>query len=141
MGLMDDIFEKAKDVTNAATKKTDSIVKISKLKIDSVQLSNAIKNDYERLGSIVYEQFKSDEQGTEAIMALIEVIDNRYKELNECTHKLEELQNIIVCGKCSTRNKNNSLYCTKCGARIAPVTEVPQNDEDDENDTGFEIIE
>lgn len=140
MSMFDEIFEKAKDVTSAATKKTDTMVKISKLKLSGVQINNSIKSEYERLGAVVYEQIKSGEEDKEQVSAIVDVIDTYYGELSDITHKIEDLQNILVCPQCSLRNKTGATYCSNCGAKLAQEVESEVVDDDD-SDTGFDSIE
>lgn len=139
MSVLDDIFEKAKDVTSAATKKTDAIVKISKIKLNCVQINNAIKTEFEHLGASLYDQMKSNEEDMNELMAIVEVIDGHYQELNELNHKLEELQNILVCPACGAKNKPGSAYCSRCGTKLAE--EEPDVMDEEDGDTGFDPVQ
>lgn len=121
MGMLEDILLKAKDVTNAATKKTDELVKVSKLKLTCVQINNDIKAAYEHLGSLVYHSMKADEENPSAIIKAVTEVDDLYDKLDEATAKLEELQKILTCPKCGTKNKLDSIYCSKCGTRLVVV--------------------
>lgn len=128
MGVWDDLFATAKSVTNSAAKKTDELVKISKLKMTSAQINGDIKTAYERLGRTVYDGIKADTDNPSAIARAVGEVDDLYRQLESVTAKLEELQDIRRCPKCDEKNKDDAVFCAKCGARLIAAEEPPDED-------------
>ena len=65
MGVWEEIWDKTKDVANAAGKKTGEIVEISKYKIQVAQINGDIRSQYEKLGNAVYNMVKADYENPE----------------------------------------------------------------------------
>lgn len=120
MGVFDDFYGTAKDMTDAIGKKTGELVEISKLKLKASQLSNEIQTNYEKLGRSMYTMTKSGYENNELIDSIIQDIDVKISRLKRVEKKISELKNIIKCNCCGTSNGNDSMYCNKCGSRLTP---------------------
>lgn len=149
MSFLDDLFSKAKDVSKAAGKKTDNLVKISKLKMQCATINNNIKSTYEKLGNIVYDMIKSDSENQTVLLGVVQEIDDLYKQLERTTKKLEKLRKIYSCPRCDEKNKATAVYCAKCGKKLVVTDSYEENevyadvdiDEDDDDDIGFPSVE
>ena len=53
MSFLDDILDKGKTVVSSASKKTDTAVRFSKLKVKESQLNADIKAKNEKLGAVI----------------------------------------------------------------------------------------
>lgn len=149
MSFLDDVFSKAKDVTKAAGKKTDNLVKISKLKMQCATINNNIRSTYEKLGNTVYDMIKSDSENQTVLLGVVSEIDDLYKQLERTTKKLEKLRKIYSCPRCDEKNKATAVYCAKCGKRLVVTDSYEDNDiyvdvdidDDDDDDIGFPSVE
>ena len=84
---MDEVFEKAKDAVNIAAKKTEEVVNISKLKLETVKVNNEIKSLYEKLGRSVYQsRGKSGNSNEDTVHSLCEEIDELLSKPVSYTH-------------------------------------------------------
>lgn len=128
MSFFDEVFSKAKDVTKAAGKKTDNLVKISKLKMQCATINSNIKATYEKLGNIVYGMIKSDNENQTVLLGVVSEIDELYKQLERTTKKLEKLRKIYSCPRCDEKNKATAVYCAKCGKRLVVTDSYEDND-------------
>ena len=119
---MDTFFEdfctKAKDVADAAAKKTGELVEISKYKIEASKINSEIRRTYEQLGSSVYSMVKGGYDNQELVNSLAEDIDELFMRLDAVNEKLSELKNAIICPVCGKTNAKDSMYCSKCGSKL-----------------------
>lgn len=129
MNVINELYEKAKEVTNAAGKKTDEIVQISRLKMNCVSINNEIKQRFEALGCQIYDMLKSGEEDTETLLVTVDQIDDLFKKLSDANAKIEELKKIMTCPKCSSRNRQDAIFCMKCGTRLIVTDEDYEADE------------
>lgn len=126
--MIEDIFGKAKQVANAAGKKTGELVEISKLKLSAMQINSDIKELYEKLGSAVYSMKKANYDNPELVVSLVEEIDEKRVELREVNEKVAVLQKSKECPCCQTKNPQDAFYCQKCGSRLTvTASEETQN--------------
>ncbi|NMB30922.1 MAG: zinc ribbon domain-containing protein, partial [Clostridiales bacterium] len=128
MSFLDGVFSKAKDVTKAAGKKTDNLVKISKLKMQCATINSNIRSTYEKLGNIVYDMIKSDNENQTVLLGVVSEIDDLYKQLERTTKKLEKLKKIYSCPRCDEKNKSTAVYCSKCGQRLVVTDSYEDSD-------------
>lgn len=116
--ILDSIFEKAKDVAGVATKKTGEIVEISKYKLESVRINNAIEKLYEKLGSAVYSMVKGGYDNQDLIEGLTEEIDELLMRLDAVNDKISDMKDISRCPACGSKNAGDNYYCVKCGSKL-----------------------
>lgn len=130
MVSFDDLFNKARDVANLAGKKTGEVVEVSKLKLKAVQLNADIQKAYEKLGSIVYEQEKTDGNAAELIALCVSEIDLLFTEFNDINDKIAETKSTIKCHNCGAINSDEAIYCSRCGTTlIIPYTNKTENED------------
>lgn len=127
--VINDFLSKAKDVTEAASRKKDEIYMLSKLKLSFVQLNNDVKNRYEALGNRLYEMYKSGNENTNELLGMVDEIDDIFKRMAETQRRIDELSRFVCCPKCGVKNKIDSVYCNKCGTKlVATDEEVDENE-------------
>tara|TARA_B100001142_G_scaffold254465_1_gene255456 strand:- start:25 stop:441 length:417 start_codon:yes stop_codon:yes gene_type:complete len=87
--------EKAEEMSRVAMAKTEEMTRISKIKFENHQIQRKISSKLEKLGSIVHNQIKKDNNSTFAgnkeFFAIITEIDELNKNVKE---KEQEIQNI-----------------------------------------------
>lgn len=134
MGFFDDVINTGKNVVSSAGKKTDSAVRLSKLKVKSSQIHNDIRAKYEKLGEFVYQSAKSGEKNEEELNAQITGLNECYTELEEISKQIDELRNVVTCPNCGEKHKDDDAFCSKCGAKL-PEKPKPEPEEAAETDT------
>ena len=127
---VDNFMDKARDVADAAGRKTSEIIEVSKLKVQCISINNKIKAVYEKLGSTVYSFKKSDYSNDELVDSMVEEIDELLAELDEVSEKIANIKNVVFCTACGKKNPENAYYCAKCGNRISEEFEIniPKDD-------------
>ncbi len=81
MSVFDEMMEKAKQFANVAEKKTSVAVETSKLRLRVVQMNSMIQSNYERIGTMVYEQQKKGNDNSDLIAVCVSEIDTLLAEL------------------------------------------------------------
>lgn len=118
MDMFDCFVEKARDVCDAATKKTGELVEISKLKMECASLNGEIRRLYEKLGGCVYSMVKANYDNQDVIDGIIEEVDECKARLRELNGTIEHIKRITICPACGCKNPKESFYCARCGSRI-----------------------
>lgn len=90
---LDDLMEKAKELADAAGKKTGELYELSKYKYECIRLSNELKKLYEKLGSTVYKQVKTGGSDNEEIDIITAEIDDRRLRIAEIKDIMAEMTN------------------------------------------------
>tara|TARA_B100001250_G_scaffold396959_1_gene403539 strand:+ start:654 stop:1061 length:408 start_codon:yes stop_codon:yes gene_type:complete len=87
--------EKAEEMSRVAMAKTEEMTRISKIKFENHQIQRKISSKLEKLGKIVHNQIKKDNNSTFAgnkeFFVIITKIDDLIEEVKQ---KEEEIQNI-----------------------------------------------
>lgn len=126
MSFIDDVISTGKNAVSAAGKKTDEVVRFSKLKMKESSLNSDIKNKYEKLGELVYQMAKSGEKNTEEFDKFISELDECYAGLADIAAQLDELRCEVTCPKCGAKTKNDNSFCPKCGAKLPEKPAEPE---------------
>ncbi|MCH5323818.1 MAG: hypothetical protein J1E39_01270 [Eubacterium sp.] len=132
---VDVVLGKAKELTDTGIKKTDEVIKISRLKLQCIKLDSRIKEKYTKLGKNVYNMVKQDTADSDVIASAVVEIEQLYKQMAALRKRIEEMKRIITCPVCGTKNKFNSEYCTQCAHRLVVTDVAPDGygyDDDDE---------
>ncbi|MEG1687523.1 MAG: hypothetical protein RR276_06545 [Angelakisella sp.] len=153
---LDELVKKAKDVAVAAGKVAgdvvNEVVDTSKTKLAEARLDTQIRELTERLGSIVYEAAKTGRDGIKLQEMLIKELDTLYARLEELRRKDTAVAAEIICTGCGEKNSTSSIYCCKCGAKLAddtvysvdtdiPESDIPQTDEEPTETVTAEVTE
>lgn len=118
MSAINNLFHRAKEVANAAGKKTGSAVELSKLKLQIMQLRSQIQSTYERIGILVYEQQKTGTDNGEIIAVCIKEVDEYLVRINEINAAISLIKDGVKCPACGTGNDVDQRYCKKCGSSM-----------------------
>ena len=118
MGFLDNVISTGKNVVSTAGKKTDSAVKLSKLKIRETQINNDIRSRYEKLGELCYQAYKSGEKNDDELNEQLTGLDNCYTELDDISKQTDELKNMVTCPKCGAKHKDDAIFCSICGTKL-----------------------
>lgn len=132
MDTFDEFLGKAKNLVDIAGKMTNDAVELAKLKMSRMQVNGEIQKTYEKLGAFVFKFRKSGEENTELIDICIAEIDGLLAQLDAIANKINEIKSAIKCPECGAVNDDESIYCAKCGAKVAraePEEEMPVQEE------------
>lgn len=116
-----DVAKKTKDLTETA--KLNSQISSEQKTIDE------IKN---KIGHIYYSQYKNTP--LDNLMPLCNEIDEAYKRIEAYRLQITQIKGVIACHNCGNELPDESLFCSKCGAKIEkPIIEDQEIEEIIEN--------
>lgn len=119
MGLFEDVVVNARTAVNVVGKKASQIVDISKLRISAADLNNEISKRFEAVGRTVYEAKKTGNDTSDLIAESVAAIDELYEQLDAVNDQLAAVRAKLVCKNCGQENAQGSVYCCKCGHKLA----------------------
>ena len=89
--------EKAEEMSRVAMAKTEEMTRISKIKFENHQIKRNVNSKFEKLGKIVYNQIKKDNNATFSgnkeffqIITSIDELNLKYKEKEEEIKKIKK---------------------------------------------------
>ncbi len=118
MASFEDFLNKAKDLAEVATQKTNDVVETSKLKYSKMQINTQVKQTYERLGNSVYLMKKSGNFNEPLLDKYVAEVDRLLDQLRKADQKIDDINKVITCPNCSSRNDRDAVFCSKCGSRL-----------------------
>ena len=109
-------ISKAKDLADAAGKKTGELVSLTKLKMESIDTQKALSAALEKIGRTVYDARGAETQPELAeLFATAEGLEARAAEI---AAKIDELRRTKHCAACGKNNPADAAYCQACGEKL-----------------------
>lgn len=127
----DDFLEKAKCIAEEAVKKTGKTIDISKLKMQDMQISGKLKEQYQKLGNAVYFMKKENFENPELIDAITEKIDHLIAEQEQIKKQMEVIKECKICPCCEQKNSVHANYCIKCGCDLDKKEKTEETKEEE----------
>lgn len=116
---LDNVFAKAKDVFEAAYKKTGDAVNVGKQKLDIASLENKLNKSYEILGKVCFDEvMHGGSFDADAAKPILDDIEEKRNQLEEIKKEVAKARNKKLCPKCNGPIDKNAAYCNSCGAKI-----------------------
>ena len=134
MGVLEDIFVKAKAAAGAFGEKAGQYVDVSKLNIKLAEFKSDLKSEFENLGKIVYQSEKNEVENRAGINAGVAQIDNITLQIEELKKQIASIKNKVLCNACGSQNEVDSVYCAKCGEKLSENSKSVEIEEDDFSD-------
>lgn len=113
--IMNNLYSDLKAVGQEVGRRTGDAVELSRLKLEHLKLKNRVRENYERLGEIVYGGYKNKEDVSDVIAVLYEQLDEDFANIE----RLFDAMNTVKAG-----------YASYAEAKAA--------DEDDDADEDYE---
>ena len=120
---MADIRDAIANITKNVTKTSGDLFKSTKLSMAVTTEQNTLKNLYLEVGKKVHEIYQYGG-------SLGKFFDEKYREIEACELKIEELKEQInqikgtrECSKCGKTAERTAEFCPKCGVRMAAMAE------------------
>ena len=118
MATFEDVLSRAKAVAQAAGKKTEEIVELTKVRVQIGDLRREIASMYEGLGRLVYDSRRTEESVDDLIEACVEQLDEQLAALARLEERVMESKNVIRCEKCGALNAQDATFCNQCGEKL-----------------------
>lgn len=119
MAMFEEVLSRAKEVAQAAGKKTEEFVEITKVRVQIGDLRREISSLYEGLGRLVYDARKADESVEDMVDACISQLDDLQAELARLEERVLQSKNAIRCDACGAFNANDAAFCSQCGNKLS----------------------
>lgn len=116
---MNNFLDKVKKGVSDASSKAKTMVDINKLKSQISQLNKEIDEEYKRIGLIVFNSFKdnNEENANEQIEERCNVILKKLEEINAINREVMELTNEKKCS-CGANISMDAKFCPSCGKKF-----------------------
>lgn len=116
--FIDEFVFMAKNAAGVASKKTEEVVEISKLKYQIKQAEWDLEKAYAKLGAIVYESKRSSEDFSDAILLATSEIDDLKQKAAHMEDTLRTYRKVKKCAKCGQDSDSSAAFCVHCGAPL-----------------------
>ncbi len=110
--------EGVKKAAKNAVKKGNSVVGLTKMYVSISETEESIKNEYAKIGKIVYDGYSDEKSAADDISKLCGRIDKLKAELETMRKRVAELRGKALCPECGAYNDENASFCSECGAPI-----------------------
>lgn len=119
---MEKIFEDMKKTISSAARtvarKSGKIMETSKITLAISGANSDIKEEYEKIGELIYKSYKNGEASIPDIAAHCELIDAKLEQIEQYREKLGRLKNVKLCPACKAQLSSESTFCAKCGEKL-----------------------
>ena len=96
--IMNNLYSDLKAVGQEVGRRTGDAVELSRLKLEHLKLKNRVRENYERLGEIVYGGYKNKEDVSDVIAVLYEQLDEDFANIE----RLFDAMNAVKAGYADT---------------------------------------
>jgi ribosomal protein L40E len=123
MPFMDDLSKFAKTIGDGASnvaKKSIDVVEVGKLNLSIQGEESKIKELKEEIGGLILSKFERGEMVDPEVFDACGQILAIKNNIMEIQKKILALKHVPVCLNCGSAVTPNSVFCTKCGARLQP---------------------
>lgn len=117
MEFFDNLSELLSEKGKEAAQTAKRVAEIANLKGQISGIKTEIKKNYRKIGEAYYEAYKSAEVGCE-FEEYVQAIRDAERTLEELNHKVGELKGESKCKNCGSFLKADSIFCSKCGAKV-----------------------
>ena len=119
MDEFDVVLKKAADILNSVVKKSGEIVENTRISYNlSVEREKIAKLKL-KIGEKVYDMHKNGEELPDKFSEELDAIGEMEENIRNLEKKHAECNKYIVCTECSSRLAVNSVYCPRCGHKLA----------------------
>lgn len=110
--------EAAGRTLDSAGKKAGELWEITKLNLQSSELSGEINRLMQKMGELVYAAHLDPNTDTDSVDEMLESIDEKKKAINDIARRVAELKQQKLCPRCNMASARSDNYCRSCGARF-----------------------
>lgn len=118
MTTVESMFNKAKDMFEAAGRKAVDLTDLAKMKLKLADNERAIDTTLTALGRLLYESRKGVELNEETVTELIRQVDELEAANEELQASIDNNLGRRTCRSCGSANPESAAYCNKCGQKM-----------------------
>lgn len=118
MNLFENAVQTAKTAAKTVGKKAEEVLDLSKRKLAMSETEGKLEDAYCELGEVYYSVLKNEATDSGRAEELVSEIDDLKSQLEAIREEIARLTNKSVCPACGAQCDENSVFCSKCGARL-----------------------
>lgn len=118
MITVESVFNKARDLFEAAGRKAGDLTDLAKMKLKLADNENAIEVTLTALGRLLYDSRKGVDVNEETIAELVKQVDELESANEELQAAIDNNRGYKTCRSCGTANPEKATYCNKCGEKL-----------------------
>lgn len=118
MTTMEEVICKAKDLAEAAGKKTGELVSLTKLKLELAETERAIAGVMEKIGRAIYATQKGEQMEDGVVEGYVAEADALQDKADDLAAQMDELRRTRHCCECGKNNPQEAAFCQNCGAKL-----------------------
>lgn len=117
MAFLSGLGEKVGKAAQAAAKKSNEIVEITKINMNISSEEEKIQKIFKQIGELVFDDFKNNTDTGESVVALCQQVVTHQQTIKELKEKLMIVKNIKACSNCGAELELSVTFCPKCGTK------------------------
>lgn len=106
-----------------ATEKSGKLIEEAKLRMQIAGENDKISEELEKIGELVYEDFKSGNSTYADFEDICKGIEKSELSISNMKSKILEMKKMKLCHVCEASLSKDDRYCSKCGAEQEEVEE------------------
>ena len=118
MATFEDFLNKARDLADAAGKKTTELVDKTKVKMEISTLQKQLAATFEGFGRLVYDAETADEDISDMKQTAFETIRELQQQIDTLQGKLYDYEGAVRCKACGAVNDGDAVFCKTCGKNV-----------------------
>ncbi len=123
MSLFDETVVKAKEVLDIASKKTNDMISVQKMKMNLASLNSQLTRMYEALGRLCCDNGEANTPNANMLEMMTE-IDKKIAEIKFIEDKISAVKGDRICSSCGTKNVSEAGFCYRCGTKFVSCEEI-----------------
>lgn len=128
MPFFDNLGKKVGEAAQAAAKKSNELVEVTKLNMAVNSEEDKANKLYGEMGRKIYENYKQGMQTSPDFSSEFEQLNVCEQNIKDIRKKIMDLKNVKLCQKCGAELAETAMFCPKCGAKQEEVPPVQQQD-------------
>jgi predicted amidophosphoribosyltransferase len=130
MSIFDNLGKKIGETAQAAQKKANETIEITKLNKSISNEEDKIQKIFTELGRKLYGLYIQGQDVGDNFESECEEISVYEDNIKELKNKIRELKNIRICPNCGAEIEEGILFCSKCGTKLEiPAPAAPVKEE------------
>ncbi|MBQ3094268.1 MAG: hypothetical protein IJC52_03760 [Clostridia bacterium] len=118
MATFEDFLNKARDLAEAAGKKTTEMVDKTKVKMEISTLQKQLAATFEGLGRLVYDAEAAGEDIADMKQTAFETVKELQEQIDALQGKLYDYEGAVRCKECGAVNDGDAVFCKNCGKSV-----------------------
>ncbi len=115
---LESVFNRTKEVVEAAGRKACDLTDLAKLKLDLAENEKSTQVALAALGRLVYDHRKGGAEQTDMEQDLMAHIDELLAEAETLQATIDDNRGCITCRECGKSNPKTATYCNSCGKEL-----------------------